>query len=245
MKDVSVEITDQHVRKFSNGPLGYVRLNNEANTYKQLKGLSSIPRVIDVAQTTDTITLVMEHVKGQSLRQLLDIQDQYTSRPIPWSRAKKHIQYYVAAEMSFLHANALYRDLNLDHIIFTNQKAVILDLESTIIGKNDTWTLRDTRGTWETMAPEEFMGYGTLTARTATYRAAIIAHQILTGQLPFKRFPHSRASTHAWRKRHPAEISSLLDTPTRRVFGAALARNPTQRYKNPARFLEELAKVIS
>lgn len=243
MKDVTVEITEQHVRKFSSTPLGYARLQNELSIYQSLEGLRSIPKIITVKKTADTIEMTMELIEGQSLKQILDIKDEYISTPIPWNEAKKLIGNYVAVEMELLAKNALYRDLNLDHLIFGDQKAVLLDLESTIVSHSDTWLLHDMRGTWETMAPEEFPGYGMLTSQTATYRVAIVAHQILTGQLPFKRFPHSRSSTHTWRKRHVVEVSPLLNDAARRVFKAALARQPERRHKDPARFLEKLSKT--
>lgn len=242
MKDVSIKITEQEVHKFSSTPIGYIRLQKELSIYQTLEGIESIPKITSVSESPNNIDISMELIEGQSLKQILGIRDRYISMPIPWAKAKKLIELYVTAEMNLLTKNALYRDLNFDHLIFENQRAVLIDLESTIIGDGYTWKLKDMRGTWETMAPEEFSGYGTLTSRTATYRVAVVAYQILTGQLPFKRFPNSRSLTNKWRTSHSVKVSPLLNDTTRRIFNAALARKPERRYSNPTRFLDKLSR---
>lgn len=241
MQDVVVELANQQVCKYSTNPAGYNRLSRELSVLKSLQGSNHIPIVTNFLNKNGKIVIYMDEVKGQNGKQLIGMKDGYSTQPIPWKQAKKWLQQYVEAEMDFLTRNSLYRDMNLDHLIFTGDKIVFLDFESTVINSGEaTWQFRNLRGTWETMAPEEFPGYGQLSARTVTYRAAIISHILLTGTLPFKIFPVSRSATYKWRKQHVAEVSPRLSDQTRHVFMSALARKEAHRYKNPESFFKAL-----
>lgn len=243
MKDITVELLDEHVHKYSTGTNGYKRAQRELEILKGLNDSMHTPNVIRSSDRNDIISIKMQSLAGKNAKQIIGMQDEYATKPIGWDKAKEWIRHYVKAEMDLLDRGYLYRDLNLEHIIFNNDKVVLIDLESAVVGTYGSgWKLQDMRGTWETMAPEEFPGYGWLSARTATYRVAVVSHLILTGKLPFKRFPTSRARTHHWRRTHAAEVDQSLSKSTRRVFRAALARKQVHRYKDPGGFFEHLAR---
>lgn len=246
MKSIITEISDQQIHKYSTGSSGYIRLARELKVFEYLKDSPHIPKLVKSKDANKKASIYMEKINGISLKELLGMQDEYVTKPLKWSEAKKWLGQYIDAEMDLLRRGALYRDINLDHVIFSEGKAYLVDLESTIIKNNqDKWLLNDMRGTWETMAPEEFGGYGELDSRTVTYRVAVLAHIMLTGRLPFERFPYSRSTTHHMRLKHPAKIDALLGAKTRRVFMSALARKSTHRYKDPAKFLECLNESYS
>ncbi len=241
MRSIVSEISDNHIYKYSTGLSGYISLAYELKVFEHLKDSNHIPKIIKSKDANKKVSIYMEKIKGTSLKELLGMQTEYDTKPLAWGEAKKWLTRYIDAEMDLLNRGVIYRDMNLDHIIFSDSKAYLIDLESTIIKNDqDKWHLNDMRGTWETMAPEEFRGYGELSTRTATYRSAVIAHLILTGKLPFESSPHSRSTSHHRRLKHPAKIDPSLSAKTRRVFMSALARKPTHRYKDPARFLENL-----
>lgn len=247
MSGIEVEILKEHVHKYSTNPTGYKRLQRELKILDSLQESKHIPVLIRSEDKNGRLSIYMENVTGTNGKQLIGMRgNEYVTQPITWSKAKERIKQYIQAEMDLLTRRYLYRDLNLEHLIFSTDKVVFVDLESTIGSMHpDNWNLCDMRGTWETMAPEEFRGYGRLTARTATYRAAIVSHLILTGRLPFRRFPASRSTTHHWRNKHPAEINPHLSRATRRVFRSALARQETQRHKNPENFFKRLAASLN
>lgn len=165
-----------------------------------------------------------------------------------WKVAQKRLAEYVEVEMKLLEHGVMYRDLNLEHVFFTSRGARIIDLEASLIGGDlDVWlldSLASRRGTWETMALEEFRRPAKLTYRTATYRTAVVAHLVLTGELPFVRKP-LRHDTHAWRKQHVPDISPELPKSVRKVFMAALSREPANRHKDPRAFLDALNHSFS
>lgn len=243
MKSVIAQVSSEETNKYSTDLPGYKRVAREQEVFEFLKGCPYIPTVIETKNDNQKASIRMQTLQGQSLRKILGMLDEYDTVPIEWRAAKKLLMQYINAEMDLLARGALYRDMNLDHILFTSKRAFLLDVESTITSAvPGKWRFCDMRGTWETMAPEEFAGYGELSARTATYRVAVIAYILLVGKLPFKHFPHSRSDTHHWRMRHPVVIVDTLNEDTRRVFKIGLARKPTHRYKDPAVFLMQLKK---
>ena len=243
MKSVVTEVTEGQTLKYSTDPAGYKRIMGEQEILMFLKDSPHTPTILKVESDTTRASITMQTIHSKSLREILDINDEYSTKPRAWKEAKKLLEPYVEAEMDLLARGALYRDMNLDHILFAHDKTYLIDLESTIINTScGKWILNDMRGTWETMAPEEFPGYGELSTRTATYRVAVIAYIILTGKLPFKRFPDSRSETHHWRMRHPVEAADMLSKDIQQVFKIGLARKPTHRYKDPLAFLKQLEK---
>jgi serine/threonine protein kinase len=240
MKSVITEVNTEYTKKYSTDVSGYLRLVKEIGVYEYLKESIHIPRVIE-KYLGDSALIKIETINGISLKQLLAKNDNKNPTPHKWNDAKVYLKQYVDAEMDLLHKGALYRDLNVDHVIFSNQVAYFIDLESTIIkDEHDEWTLNDMRGTWETMAPEEFRGFGKLDSRTATYRVAVVAHVLLTGELPFEQPLKTRARTRSRRMKHPAKISQVLDKNARRIFKSSLERNPVRRHKDPMSFFNKL-----
>jgi serine/threonine protein kinase len=236
MNDIRVEHTEDTIVKRAISPRGLVRLRDEQRIYEKLQSCVHIPKVI--ATTNHSITV--ERIEAESLQDIVGTI--YRSNPHAWKEAKPLLNKCIEAETSLLQSGVLYRDLNLQHLLFTDKQAVLIDLEASVVReKDDLFHQNDIRGTWETMAPEEFMIRAKLSDATATYRVAVVAHLLLTGRLPFCRYSDSRARMHAWRKSHPPIVSQQLPKPVRKVFMAALSRQPEHQYKNPERFLKALS----
>lgn len=243
MSDVVVEILENVVLKYSTTNKGNIRLRRELKVLKALQASPHTPNLIKSTDKDHKLTITMDKIFGENIQNLFSIHE-YVLKPVPLSIARTYIKQYIEAEMDFLSRGYLYRDLNLEHIIFNSGKMVLLDHESTLFSLDrEKWQLNDTRGTWETMAPEEFLGYGELSARTATYRTAAIAYLLLMGKLPYKRFSDSRSSTFSWRKKYKPIIDASLSKPVQRIFKTALAIKPVHRYKNPRIFFLRLTKA--
>lgn len=238
-----IEITGGHIHKLSDTLNDRLRLQHEERILRTLRNSPHTPSVVEVHQDKENVTLIMEYITGESAQQWLNMERNWLAKSNSWKNMRVRLGQYIAAETDLLKRDVLYRDLNLNHVIFTNEKAVLIDHEEAIMKSpiDLTWHLDSHRGTWETMALEEFSGHAELTARTATYRSAVIAHIVLTGCLPFPRFP-LRSLVYKWRKNHPPHISPHLSKSTRQVFAAALSRKPERRYKDPASFLDALSK---
>lgn len=245
MSSVMTEnLTDNTLRKYAVSQAGVKRLSQEAEVYRKLTSNPHTATLLNARITPDRADLSLEYIHGISLKDWLGLDGNYEVRPKSWNDAKSKLAQYVIAEMSLLTSGILYRDLNLEHVIFANSEAKIIDLEAAIIESSPgVFILNDMRGTWETMAPEEFSGHGELSPRTATYRVAIIAHLALYGMLPFERDPHSRSNSHRLRINRPLKLAETMPKTERKLFSAALAINPIHRHKDPGQFHAKLEQM--
>ncbi len=215
----------------------------ESRVLELLEQSPYVPNIISRQEVDSNTTLEMEYVAGKNGKEWLNLRDDWSADAQSWEAVAGSLESYIDAESDLLDRGIMYRDLNLEHLIFCDSGARLVDLEAAVI-KNPgepSWLQDDMRGTWETMAPEEFPVQAELTTRTATYRVAVIAHLALSGRLPFERLL-LRSDTYAWRKKYPATISRNLPIPTRRVFTSALARKAIHRHVDPQSFLAALAQ---
>lgn len=237
---VIIDTKGGEVRKTGIDQSAFFRLTREMWMLRCLQRSPNVPQLISSSAIAHTLTT--EYVAGRSFTEVFSVDAEWNAQAKSWEEAAPYLAQYVAAEEDLLKRGFLYRDLSLDHLIFTGDKAVLVDHEETVIdmeeGSKD-WYYSSVRGTWETMAPEEFRGYGHLTERTATYRSAVLAHVALSGHLPFPRFPY-RSDVHHWRKTHAPQVSSALPSLTRRVLRTALDLKPPRRYASPAPFFKAL-----
>ena len=234
-----VSIGANEVTKTALHPRAHKRLVHEALC---LGGYADSPHLPErIGFDPDTSTLTMRRVDGRSFREVFCVDEDWRGTPMPWSEASIYLEQYIDAETDLLSRGLMYRDLNLDHVMFAGDRAVLLDHEETV-GKlqgEKTWHYNSLRGTWETMAPEEFCGHGHLTERTATYRSAVLAHLALSGNLPFPRFP-ARDDVYRWRKENAPEVSDDFPGSARRVLRAALNPRIHRRQVSPRAFFNEL-----
>lgn len=229
-------------RKTAQNKSDQVRLTREVAILGQLEGSNSVPMLKLAGKTI----LELEYIEGHSLLDWIKLQtDDWTATAVGLNEALPKIRQYVEAEMALLEAGVLYRDMDPAHVIFRGNRAYMVDLEAAITKSPQAmgWFMDSRRGTWETMAPEEFAVHVLLTERTATYRVAVLTHLVLAGNLPFARSRSSKSATHHMRKRHPAQSSTGLPRAVQKVFKASLQVEPARRHRDPASFLQALEQA--
>lgn len=239
---VTTRVEPTQVVKTASNPDGVTRIERELRVLTVLSGIECAAGVIDYQADNNSARLVIERFDGEDCKSWVQLTDEWHATKIPWVGAKARLAAYIELEMKLLACGVMYRDLNLEHILFTRAGARMIDLEASLPHDTTGWVLdsmASRRGTWETMALEEFRRPVLLDLRTATYRAAVVTHLVLCGDLPFVRKPRKH-DTHMWRKFHAASVSEDLPKPVRRVFAAALSREPSCRYKSPANFFAAL-----
>ena len=225
------------VQKIANSRSDIDRLQREKNNLRRLAQTGLVPQLL--RQRPDR--LEREYIAGESMEKWLHLDYMAGWRVVAplLPQSLDRLRRYATLEQTLLRAGVLYRDLNLQHLIFTLQGARIVDLEAAEIQRADgLWRVTSRRGTYETMAPEEFTIGSRLTARTASYWFAIVAHLVLAGCLPFRSVPQR------WRayrnRRCPAAIAPQLPAPVRRVLAASLQCQPARRHSDPARLMQAL-----
>jgi len=188
--------------------------------------------------------MVMELLRGRSLREVLDERG-----TIPPERAFS-ILINICDAVAAAHAKGIiHLDLKGENVILagdgsgTDLKVLDFGLARLAGGtargaeKGMAW------GTIGYMAPEQIMG-APVDERTDVYAIAVMAFQMLTGELPFKAHTKSailRAQVNGALKRWPeSPVLRAVPRKTKRAVTAALRPDPARR----PRSVEELGEVF-
>lgn len=217
------------------------RLEQEAAILRHLEGSGLAPKLLRATSKA----VDMEYIEGQSLCDWIHLKDDWSATPVEYSKAKRRLKQYIDLEEGLLDKNVLYRDMNLNHVIFTNKGVKIIDLEAACLREQDEdiWSNHSPRGTWETMAPEEFGDSNLLTRRTASYRSAILIHLVLTGKLPIRRVAESKSETYRIRRKHGAQVDSTLPDLAKRALSASLQVEVSRRHATPLSLWKAVEKA--
>ena len=135
--------------------------------------------------------LTMERIKGESLSSRINLDRKWRSTPLSEDDSKSISLGLIDALQKISNAGYLYRDMNLDHVIIEDGDAEgisvkLLDLESSLLkDEQGRAVMHDQRGTWETMAPEEFKEEGVMTEASLVYMVGTVLSQLLLGKNQF------------------------------------------------------------
>lgn len=144
-----------------------------------------VPQVYDAVLDTsyDRVFLVMEYVRGTSLRAYID-----PLRPLPidWAAA---ITAQICTVLSHAHAiPVVHRDLKPDNVLICDTGAVkVLDFGIAALLRTDVTRLTATGGvvgTHHYMPPEQIQGTR-ITPRSDLYALGCLCHELLTGRTIF------------------------------------------------------------
>ena len=171
------------------------RFRQEAALGMRLKH-PGIVQVLELVEDGPIKGLVMEYVRGQTLRERLEQRNEI----VPWKDAKPVISRLVEA-VNYAHTSGVvHRDIKPDNIILTDTGHLkVLDFG---IAKSDNANLTQTGyglGTADYMAPEQFTDAKGVDGRADVYSIGVILYQMLTNRLPWKQ--HSGADQLLYEKR--------------------------------------------
>ena len=155
------------------------RFYREASAAGQLLH-PAIATVFDVGHTDDgTPFLVMEYVKGETLRELLE-------NGKPTLAEALRIARDVLEALSFAHAQGIvHRDVKPSNIMVTTERrGKIMDFGIAHVMGSELTAGGDLLGSPYYMAPEQ-LAKGPITARTDLFSFAVVLYRMLTGVLPF------------------------------------------------------------
>jgi|GEM_PF-1297629 len=178
-REVAVKVLHQ---KLLDDPTHAERFRREARLHSQMMH-GNIVTVLDVYEEDGILALVMELVRGCSLREFL-----HEKPVLDWGE----IAFIAKGVLSGLAAahqlGIVHRDLKLSNIFLTDDHVIkIMDfgLAKLSDAKDDITSSGATVGTYYYMAPEQIIG-GAIGPRTDLYSLGIILYQLSTGHLPFK-----------------------------------------------------------
>jgi serine/threonine protein kinase len=195
----------------------------------------------------DSLYLVMEFVRGGSLRKLI------SGATPPTTREALGIVHQVAAALDRAHANGIvHRDIKPDNILIsddwvrTGPLVKVTDFGIARISSRTMTITGMSLGTPAYMAPEQING-SKVNARADQFSLGVVAYQLLGRRLPFS--GHSdQALMFQIVNAEPApllEANPNLPPQVDHVIRRALAKHPDQRFASCGAFADALEHALS
>lgn len=188
------------------------------------------------------LIMVMEFVKGQTLRERLG------SGSILMSQSLEYMRQTLSG-LAYAHNNGVvHRDIKPSNIMLTEDERIkLLDFGLAFQGLGSDITRTGMiLGSLHYMSPEQVMGER-VDARSDIYSVGVTLYQLLTGRAPI-----DGASEYAIASGHlkemppnPASINPNVPGRLARIVIKALAKSPEDRYQTAEQFLEELGSLHS
>lgn len=203
----------------------------------------NIVSIYDVGEDQDMHYIVMEYIKGKTLKQ-------YIQEFSPLSPARSvQIMKQLASAIAHAHENQIiHRDIKPQNILVDgegNVKITDFGIATSLSATSYTKT-NSVIGTVHYLSPEQARG-GTATNKSDIYALGIVLYELLTGELPFSgesavsiALKHLQAETPSVRA-FDASIPQSLEN----VVLKATAKNPIHRYSSVEEMEDDLQTVLS
>ncbi|WP_426350420.1 serine/threonine protein kinase [Alloiococcus sp. CFN-8] len=200
----------------------------EANLMKKLDH-PSLPRIVDIIDTGETIYVVMDYIEGEPLDRIVN---EYGAQPqervIDWAKQLCDVLQYLHSQKPPI----IYRDMKPANVMLKpegNLKVIDFGIAREFKEENlaDTVSL----GTKGYAAPEQFGGKGQTDARTDIYCLGVTLYHLVTGQNPSEP-PYELYPIRQWNP----NLSGGLE----RIIQKCTQLNPEDRYQSCAELLYDL-----
>ncbi len=217
------------------------RFLNEARLQAKLSH-PNIVNVINYIESEDSIYLIMEYVKGETLEER--IKREGFLEP----EKAVEISEKILDALEYLHNKGIvHRDLKPSNIMFTqNGRVKVTDFGiSKLVGKKGLTTTM-LAGSYTYLSPEEITGQGT-TYSSDIYSYGVTLYQMLAGKVPFDYDSEYRImKAHLEEKpkdirKHNPKVPFKLSMSVLK----AISKDPKSRYKTPAEFKEKLLESLT
>jgi hypothetical protein len=220
---------EQFVARFKREALSAARLTHP-----------SIVAIYDTCSEQGTEAIVMELVRGTTLRAELDRRGRFD----PGGAA--HVLAEVADALACAHAAGIvHRDVKPANVLLSKDgRVLVADFGIAKAGDGLELTGTDTTlGTAKYLAPEQVdPGVGTVDARADVYAVGVILYELLCGAPPFA--ADTEAATALARLHRdparPSDVAPDVDPALEEIALKALAREPAGRYQSATELRDAL-----
>ena len=210
---------------------------NEAKTIASLNH-ESIVKVYDIEERYRTLFIIMEHVVGDPLSEMIK-----HLKIIP-PRLVANFLVQICNALDYAHQRGIiHRDINPTNIIVQrNDRLKILDFGLACPPGTEDF---GNTGTAHYIAPEQIQG-DPVDPRTDIYAVGICAYEMVTGKKPFPEKDLQALLDLSLTSDipDPADIVPDLPDELRRFILTASHRDPEQRYRNAGEAMEALYPLI-
>lgn len=200
----------------------------EANLMKKLDH-PSLPRIVDIIETNQTIYIVMDYIEGETLHTILKkygAQDQ--EMVIEWAKQLCSVLHYLHTRDPAI----IYRDMKPGNVMVTPNGNIKL-IDFGIAREYKEQQIQDTvsLGTKGYAAPEQFGGKGQTDARTDIYCLGVTLYHLVTGKNPSEP-PYQLYPIRHW--------NSSLSAGLEKIIIKCTQSDPKDRYQNCGELLYAL-----
>ncbi|MGI6224896.1 MAG: Stk1 family PASTA domain-containing Ser/Thr kinase [Peptococcales bacterium] len=217
------------------------RFRREAQAVASLSH-PNIVSIYDVGQEQDIHYLVMEYIKGKTLKELIQ-----EKAPLPLPEVIDIVKQICDA-LEHAHENAIvHRDIKPHNIIITRGGRVKVT-DFGIARAVSTATVTHTRGIIGSVhyfSPEQAKGEIT-GEKSDIYSLGIVLYEMVTGKLPFEgESPISVALMHIQNEPiPPSHYNPNLPENIEKIILKAINKNPNERYENAAKLRLDLRVAL-
>lgn len=203
----------------------------------------NIVSIYDVGEDGDMHYIVMEYIKGKTLKQ-------YIQEFSPLSSARSvHIMKQLTSALGHAHENGIiHRDIKPQNILMDEEGNVkITDFGiATSLGATSYTQTNSVIGTVHYLSPEQARG-GLATMKSDIYALGIVMYELLTGELPFSgesavsiALKHLQAETPSIR-----EFDATIPQSVENIVLKATAKDANHRYQSVEAMQEDLETCLS
>ncbi len=218
------------------------RFEREAKALARLSH-PNIVKVLDYGEHDGSPYLVMEYMRGDTLKKLL-------GKPIPWREAARMLMP-IAEALGYTHKqNIIHRDVKPSNFLMTDSNHLMLsDFGiAKILDNPDAVQLTGTGigvGTPEYMAPEQGLGE-TVDHRADIYALGVVFYEMVTGQKPYRADTPMAVMYKQIADPLPPPRQYVPNLPdnVEAILVKALAKKPDDRFKDMAEFAQALQEVV-
>ena len=220
-------------------------INRFAAEAKSVASLShpNIVAVYDVGHEGDLYYIVMELIKGKTLKEII-VEEK---GPLPW-KWSVNIAIQIASALEVAHKNKIiHRDIKPHNIIITEDGiAKVTDFGIAKSVSNATMTAFGTTiGSVHYFSPEHAKG-GLTDCKSDLYSLGVVMYEMLTGKVPFDAdTPVSVALKHMQEKPvDPEKLNPNIPSAVNKIIIKALQKDINARYISSTEMLEDLRKAL-
>lgn len=233
-REVAVKILKSDM---SDDPVALERFKREAGAVTTLSH-PNIVDVYDVGDDGDKHYIVMEYVKGYTLKQLIKKRG-----PIPYKEAVWMMKQLAGALMEAHRNNVIHRDVKSQNVLIKDDGTIKLsDFGIAMASGAMQITHKDSiLGSVHYLAPEISKGKQA-SMQSDIYSLGIVFYELLTGDVPFKADNPVQVALKHVKETIPSVRSFDPQIPqsVENIILKATAKNVNERYKNIALMIQDL-----
>lgn len=226
----------------ANDPVSLKRFKREALSITQVSH-PNIVEVYDVGADEGRYYIVMEYVRGQTLKQLIAARGALDS-----NEAVNIMKQLVSAVCVAHESGIIHRDIKSQNVLIKDDGTVKLSDFGIAIASNDTaqLTQADTvMGSVHYMAPELARGK-TASVQSDIYSLGIVFYEMLTGDVPYHADTAVQVALKHMHDPMPAvrDFNATLPQSVENIIIKATAKNPANRYQTAKQMYDDLVTCL-